>query len=119
MPYLKPVLVTWAALGLHLVEPFYARTIQTGATHSSLMAFFKSVYRSMTKPVDASFFELEEPKLCLGARKETLLGSDSVSFCEDSSLGAGLLLPKSGTSAMYWPGVSWLMQPLYVVLKWP
>ena len=63
--------------------------------------------------------ELEEPKLCLGARKETLLGSDSVNFCEDSSLGAGPLLPKSGTSAMYWPGVSWLMQPLYVVLKWP
>ena len=27
------------------------------------MAFFKSVYSSMSKPVDASFFELEDPKL--------------------------------------------------------
>ena len=47
LPYLKPVLVVWAALGLHLVEPFYSRTIQTGATHSSLMAFFKVIYNSM------------------------------------------------------------------------
>ena len=41
LPYLKPVLVVWAAIGLHLVEPFYARTIQDGATHTSLKEFFK------------------------------------------------------------------------------
>ena len=73
MPYLKPVLLVWAALGLHLVEPFY-RTIQTGATHSSLMAFFKSLYSSMTRPVDASFFELKEPKL-EGVGKELFEGA--------------------------------------------
>ena len=63
LPYLKPVLVVWATLGLHLVEPFYARTIKAGATHSSLMSFFKSLYNSMARPVDMSFFLCEEPLL--------------------------------------------------------
>ena len=33
-----------------------------------------------------------------------------------AELGAGALSPKSGTRVRYWPGVSWLMQPLYWVL---
>ena len=40
LPYLKSVFVVWASLGLHLDEPFYARTIQEGATHSSLKEFY-------------------------------------------------------------------------------
>ena len=63
LPYIKPVFVVWATLGLHLVEPFYARTIQEGATHSSLKVFFKSLYDSMARPVDMSFFLLKEPML--------------------------------------------------------
>ena len=63
LPYLKPVFVVWATFGLHLVEPFYARTIEAGATHSSLMSFFKSLYSSMAKPIDVSFFLCEEPVL--------------------------------------------------------
>ena len=52
LPYLKPVLVVWAILGLHLVEPLDAITIQEKATHSSLTEFCKGLYSSMAKPVD-------------------------------------------------------------------
>ena len=38
-------------------------TIQKGATHSSLMNFFKSLYSSMARPVDSTSFELNKPKL--------------------------------------------------------
>ncbi|QQP53013.1 Hypothetical protein FKW44_005336 [Caligus rogercresseyi] len=34
LPYLKVVLVAFACLGVHLVEPFYARTIEKDATHT-------------------------------------------------------------------------------------
>ena len=63
LPYIKAVLVVWAAIGLHLVEPFYARTIQKGATHSSLQVFYRSLYDSMSRSVDMSFFLLQEPLL--------------------------------------------------------
>ena len=36
LPYLKVVLVVFACLGVHLVELFYAITIQAGATHTQL-----------------------------------------------------------------------------------
>ena len=63
LPYLKPVLVVWATLGLQLVEPFYARTIQQGATHSSLKVFFKEIYESMEQEVDESYFCCDKPAL--------------------------------------------------------
>ena len=63
LPYLKPVLVVWATLGLQLVEPFYARTIQQGATHSSLKVFFKDIYESMEQLVDESYFSCNKPSL--------------------------------------------------------
>ena len=63
LPYLKPVFVVWASLGLHLVEPFYARTIQEGATHSSLKEFFRDLYQSMARPITSNFFEHQEPML--------------------------------------------------------
>ena len=63
LPYIKPVFVVWAAIGIHLVEPFYARTIQEGATHSSLKKFFKVLYQSMARPITSTFFLLQEPLL--------------------------------------------------------
>ena len=63
LPYIKPVFVVWAAIGMHLVEPFYARTIQEGATHSSLKKFFKVLYQSMARPITSTFFLLQEPLL--------------------------------------------------------
>ena len=49
LPYLKPVLVVFACLGVHLVEPFYANTISKEATHSKLKIFYKNIYESMDK----------------------------------------------------------------------
>ena len=46
LPYLKPVLSTLALLGIYLVEPFYARTIMKGTTHSELKVFYKELHRS-------------------------------------------------------------------------
>ena len=63
LPYLKPVLVVWATIGLQLVEPFYARTIQHGATHSSLKVFFKELYNSMEMLVGESYFNCDKPAL--------------------------------------------------------
>ena len=63
LPYIKPVLVVWAAIGIHPVEPFYARTIQEGATHSSLKEFFKVLYQSMARPITSNFFLLQQPLL--------------------------------------------------------
>ena len=63
LPYLKPVLVVLATIGLQLVEPFYARTIQHGATHSSLKVFFKELYNSMEMLVGESFFNCDKPAL--------------------------------------------------------
>ena len=42
LPYLKVLLVVFACLGVHLVELFYARTIEKGATHSALIKFYKN-----------------------------------------------------------------------------
>ena len=63
LPYLKPVLVVWAILGLHLVEPFYSRTIQQGATHLSLKLFYKEIYQSMEGLGDTEFFLSDKPAL--------------------------------------------------------
>jgi hypothetical protein len=62
LTYLKAVLVVWAGLGLQLVEPFYARTIQEGATHSSLKTYY-SIHSSMGKPVKEEFFTFIHPQL--------------------------------------------------------
>ena len=61
IPYLKTVFVVFATLGVHLVEPFYARTIEDTATHSKLKVFYKSLFESMDTTVDDSFFEFKEP----------------------------------------------------------
>ena len=42
LSYLKVILVVIACLGAHLVEPFYARTIEKDATHTELRYFYKS-----------------------------------------------------------------------------
>ena len=39
LPHLREVYCASAALGVHLIEPFYARTITQGATHSELKVF--------------------------------------------------------------------------------
>lgn len=62
LSYMKVIFVVIAALGVHLVEPFYARTIQSGATHSILKKFYKDLYSSMETEVTQSFFHFARPQ---------------------------------------------------------
>ena len=57
LPYLKVIFTVFAALGIHLIEPFYCKTIETGTTHSKLKSFYKQLYADMEKPVSESFFQ--------------------------------------------------------------
>ena len=59
--YFKPAFVVFAALGIHLVEPFYSTTITVGATHLSLSIFYKSIYRQMERNITAEFFKFDMP----------------------------------------------------------
>ena len=61
LPYLQPVLAVIACLGVHLVEPFYANTISTTSTHSSLKKFFISLYESMEDKLGDDFFTFANP----------------------------------------------------------
>ena len=62
LPYLKVVLVVFASLGIQLIEPFFCRTIQSGATHSSLKIFYKDLYTSMATPITSDFFQFKKPR---------------------------------------------------------
>ena len=62
LPYLKTVLLVYAALGIHVIEPFYVRTIQTGSTHSILKLFYKELYDGMNTKVDITFFDFTKPR---------------------------------------------------------
>lgn len=62
LPYLKAILVVFAAFGVHLIEPFYCRTIQKGATHSKLGTFYKAIYTSMNTTVSSDFFSFSSPQ---------------------------------------------------------
>ena len=62
LPYLKVIFTVFAALGIHLIEPFYCKTIETGTTHSKLKSFYKQLYADMEEPVSESFFSFDEPQ---------------------------------------------------------
>ena len=62
LPYLKPVFVVFACLGVHIVEPFYANTISREATHSKLKTFYTDIYRSMSDKITESFYTFEKPE---------------------------------------------------------
>ena len=62
LPHLKVIFSAFAILGVQLVEPFYARTISTDATHSSLKVFYQGLYTSMVKTsIGTTFLQLNEP----------------------------------------------------------
>ena len=62
LPYLKVVLVVFACLGVHLVEPFYARTIEKNATHSQLKEFYIGLHTSLGQPVSDEFTQFTKPE---------------------------------------------------------
>ena len=59
--YLQPAFCVFAALGIHLVEPFYSMTITTGQTHSKLTVFYKSLHDQLGKEITSEFFEFDSP----------------------------------------------------------
>ena len=73
LPYLKVVLAVFACLGVHLVEPFYARTIEKGATHSALDKFYKGLHTSLGQPVTDAFITFIKPEYA-GVSEELFSG---------------------------------------------
>ena len=62
LPHLKVIFSCFALLGVHLVEPFYSRTIDKEATHSTLKSFYKGLYSSLTQEkITTDFILLEKP----------------------------------------------------------
>lgn len=59
--YLKPAFCVFAALGLHLVEPFYSITISTGTTHSKLKVFYQTLHDQLNTEITADFFKFDDP----------------------------------------------------------
>ena len=62
LPYLKVVLVVFACLGVHMVEPFYARTIKKGATHSELKVFYKALHDSLDHHPSENLYTFSGPE---------------------------------------------------------
>ena len=54
LPY-RVILVVFACLGVHLVEPFYTRTIEKGATHTNLRDFYKGLHISLSQPISDQY----------------------------------------------------------------
>ena len=61
LPYLKVVFVVFAAVGVHIIEPFYCKTIDKESTHSSLRDYYALLYSDLGKAANESFFNLEGP----------------------------------------------------------
>ena len=61
LPYLVVVMATFAAIGIHVIEPFYAKTIDKKSTHSSLKEYYTLLHRDLGKQVTEEFFTFEAP----------------------------------------------------------
>ena len=81
LPYLKVVFVVFASLEVHLVEPFYARTIKKGATHSELKEFYKNLHTSLGESVGDSFTSFSGPEF--SGVSEDLFKAVKESYGED------------------------------------
>ena len=61
LPYLKVVWTVFGAVGIHIIEPFYSKTIDKRSTHSSLKEFYKILHNDLGKQYDDKFFDFKEP----------------------------------------------------------
>lgn len=52
--------MVFACLGVHLVEPFYARTIEKDATHT-LSEFYKGAHTGLGQPVSNHYTMFTKP----------------------------------------------------------
>ena len=62
LPYLRVILVVFACLGVHLVEPFYVRSLEKGATHTKLRDFYKGLHISLGKPISEQYTRFTKPE---------------------------------------------------------
>ena len=61
LPHMKVIYVAFSLLGVYLIEPFYARTIATGATHTELGIFYRELHTSLQETkVEASILAMEK-----------------------------------------------------------
>ena len=63
LPYLVVVLASFAAIGIHVIEPFFAKTIHKDSTHSSLKEYYTLLYQDLGRVVKDDFFTFEAPVL--------------------------------------------------------
>ena len=63
LPHLVVVLAAFAGIGIHVIEPFYAKTIDKSSTHSSLKEYYTLLHRDLGKAVKEDFFTFEAPVL--------------------------------------------------------
>ena len=63
LSYLKVVFTVFAAVGVHVIEPFYWKTIDKESTHSSVKDYYAKLYSDLGKVADETFLPWRE--LCL------------------------------------------------------
>ena len=63
LPYLRTVFAVWAAVGVHVVEPFYVMTISKDSTHSRLKEYYQTLHTDLGKKQDERFLQLESSVL--------------------------------------------------------
>ena len=62
LPHMKVIYAAFALMGIHLVEPFYSRTIAVGATHTELGDFYRELHNSLlNKEVGVDILSLTDP----------------------------------------------------------
>ena len=62
LPHMKVIYTAFALLGIHLIEPFYSRTITTGTIHTELGVFYRELHTSLVETnVDASMLTMGHP----------------------------------------------------------
>ena len=60
LPYLKVIYSVFAGIGIHIIEPFFSRTMEKGATHTSLKKFYMDLHEDLGKSVTSDFFTFNE-----------------------------------------------------------
>ena len=63
LPYLKVVYAVFAVVGIHIIEPFYSKTIDKQSTHSTLKEYYTILYNDLGKTASEKFFALDVPVL--------------------------------------------------------
>ena len=63
LSYLRVVFCVYAGIGVHIIEPFYCKTISPSSTHSSLKEFYRGLYSDMGKTQDVEFFMFAGPRM--------------------------------------------------------